>query len=357
MSTVIPRGNKFLARFRVTGYPSKSKTFATEKAGHDWLKEHEEKVTKDTYVDAGALAKKTFGELIDKYIEDATLLRPLGESKRFALAAIRKALGSERATNITSLRLIGYVKSRMQQGAGGVTINMDIGFIKDVLTHARLMYKSIDLDIFLDVRQFMKQIKLKTKSTGRDRRPIEAEIAALKDYFRNKKRQKIPMWDIIDFAIFTTMRVAEICRIRWDDVNYKDQTVIIRDRKDPQEKIGNDQVVPVLDDAWKILTSQPKSDDRIFPYKEATISTIFPRACKELGIVDLHFHDFRHEGTSQLFEILRYEIQEVAVFTGHKDWAMLKRYVHLRAKDLHFDRHGNRRKRRDIAPELLLAAA
>jgi integrase len=357
VSTVIPRGEKFLARFRVTGHPQKAKTFATEKEAHDWLASHGKLVTKDTYVDPGDLEKKTFGDLIDNYIEDATLVRPLGESKRFALAAIRRALGSERATKITSLRLIEYVKSRMKQGAGGVTINMDIGFIKDVLVNARLRYKSIPTDIFLDVRQFMKQIKLKRKSTGRNRRPTEAEIIALKDFFRNKKRQKIPMWDIIDFAIFTTMRAGEICRIRWEDVNYKDQTVIIRDRKDPEEKIGNDQVVPVLDDAWKILTSQPKTDDRIFPYNEATISTIFPRACEELGIVDLHFHDFRHEGTSQLFEILRYEIQEVAVFTGHKDWAMLKRYVHLRAKDLHFDEHGNRRKRRDIAPELLLAAA
>jgi integrase len=357
MSTVTPRGKKFIARFRVAGYPDKAKTFDTEAEGHKWLDEHEKLVTGKSYVDAGDLAKKTFGDLIDSYVADTTLVKEHGESKTFALRAIRRALGSEKATNITSHRLIAYVQSRLKQGAGGVTIKMDLGFIKEVLTYARITYKSISLDIFLDVRQYLKTIRLKTKSTERNRRPTDAEIAALKKFFRDKKRQKIPMWDIIDFAIFTTMRVSEICRITWADVNYDHQTVIIRDRKDPQEKIGNDQTVPVLDDAWEILKAQPKTDDRIFPYNAATISSIFPRACEDLGIIDLHFHDLRHEGTSQLFEVLRYEIQEAAVFTGHKDWSMLKRYVHLRAKDLHFDKDGKRRARRDIAPELMLQAA
>ncbi|TXF99201.1 tyrosine-type recombinase/integrase [Massilia arenae] len=357
MSTVKPRGKKFIARFRVAGFPDKAKTFPTEEKAHKWLKEHEASVTSAGYVDPGNLTKKTFGDLIDHYVKEITLIKPLGESKRFALAAIHLALGSEKALNITAHRLIEYVKSRHEAGAGGVTIGMDIGYIKGVLSHARITNKSINMDAITDVKEFMKRISMKTKSTERDRRPTEVELTAIKKFFRNKKRQKIPMWDIIDFAIFTTMRVSEICRIVWADVNYEDQTVIIRDRKDPKEKIGNDQVVPVLDDAWKILTAQPKTDDRIFPYSAATISTIFPRACEELGIIDLHFHDLRHEGTSQLFEILRYEIQEAAVFTGHKDWKMLKRYVHLRAKDLHFDKYGKRRARRDISPELLLAAA
>jgi site-specific recombinase XerD len=48
----------------------------------------------------------------------------------------------------------------------------------------------------------------------------------------------------------------------------------------------------------------------------------------------LHFHDLRHEGVSRLFEA-GYQIQEVAIVSGHKDWAQLKRYTQLKAKDLH----------------------
>ena len=55
---------------------------------------------------------------------------------------------------------------------------------------------------------------------------------------------------------------------------------------------------------------------------------------KAMSIPDLHFHDLRHEGTSRLFE-QGYEVQQVALVTGHKDWRHLKRYTNLRPEDLH----------------------
>ena len=70
-------------------------------------------------------------------------------------------------------------------------------------------------------------------------------------------------------------------------------------------------------------------DDRIFPYAHRSAGTAFTRVCKELEIMDLHFHDLRHEATSRLFEA-GYAIQEVAQFTLHDSWATLQRYTHLR---------------------------
>jgi integrase len=80
-----------------------------------------------------------------------------------------------------------------------------------------------------------------------------------------------------------------------------------RDRKHPRQKVGNDQEVPLLGKTFSIVKRQPKpadmsEDSRIFPVEADTITTIFPRAKKALGIVDLHFHDLRHEGVSRLFE-------------------------------------------------------
>lgn len=116
--------------------------------------------------------------------------------------------------------------------------------------------------------------------------------------------------------------------------------VIVRDRKDPREKIGNDQKVPLLNatgyDAWQLLQQQrlaSRVQDRIFPYNSRSVGTAFRRACQELGIEDLHFHDLRHEATSRLFEA-GFAIQEVGLVTGHKDWKMLRRYANLRPEDL-----------------------
>ena len=53
----------------------------------------------------------------------------------------------------------------------------------------------------------------------------------------------------------------------------------------------------------------------------------------DAGILDLRFHDLRHEGTSRLFE-KGLNPMEAAAVTGHKTLQMLKRYTHLRAEDL-----------------------
>ena len=50
-------------------------------------------------------------------------------------------------------------------------------------------------------------------------------------------------------------------------------------------------------------------------------------------LVNLTFHDLRHEATSRFFEKGLNPMQ-VAAITGHKTLQMLKRYTHLKAEDL-----------------------
>jgi integrase len=147
---------------------------------------------------------------------------------------------------------------------------------------------------------------------------------------------------IIKFAIATAMRQEEICRVTWSDLNVRTKMLTIRDRKDPRAKLGNDQRIPLLAvsgyDAVALLEEQrsirSNEDERVFPYASKSTSAAFTRACAELKINDLHFHDLRHEGTSRLFEA-GFSIQQVALVTGHKDWKMLRRYTHLRPEGLH----------------------
>lgn len=56
-------------------------------------------------------------------------------------------------------------------------------------------------------------------------------------------------------------------------------------------------------DSWQLLQEQAKvsgSGDRVFPYNGRSVGTAFRRACRELGIDDLRFHDLRHEAASRL---------------------------------------------------------
>ena len=81
----------------------------------------------------------------------------------------------------------------------------------------------------------------------------------------------------------------------------------------------------------RIIDAMPGKADEIFPYDASSISASFTRACQLLEIDDLHFHDLRHEGISRLFE-MGWNIPHVATVSGHRSWASLKRYSHIKQR-------------------------
>jgi integrase len=298
----------------------------------------------------------TFGDLIDLHISDLLEVNkaPL-RSKSFSLDLLKRKLGKIRISDLSRERLITFGRERAKEGAGPVTISMDLGYLRTVITHAAAIHGiSVSLESVDLARIALKRLGLIGKSHERDRRPTANEIEQLLRYFSYNKRQSIPMVLIVKFAIGTAMREEEICRIKWEDIDEPHRTVIVRDRKDPRLKQGNHQKVPLLDatgfDAWEILQTQKaatkKQEDstekknesgrrgRIFPYNSRSVGAAFRRACRKLKIEDLHFHDLRHDATSRLFEA-GYTIEQVALVTGHKDWKMLRRYTHLRPEQLH----------------------
>lgn len=222
-------------------------------------------------------------------------------------------------------------------------MGIDIGMIKLVLGHAAAVHglpvrvEPVDL-----ARIALKRLHLIGKGQERDRRPTQDELDGLIRHFDANPRQLAPMGRIIRFAVATAMRQEEICRVTWLDVDSRTKMLTIRDRKDPRNKDGNHQRIPLFAatgyDAWAILeeqrTTRSNEDPRIFPYNGRSVGTAFRRGCRELKITDLHFHDLRNEGTSRLFEA-RFTIEQVALVTGHKDWKMLRRYTHLKPELLH----------------------
>jgi integrase len=114
--------------------------------------------------------------------------------------------------------------------------------------------------------------------------------------------------------------------------------VVIRDRKDPEKKKGNDQTVPLLPEAWTIVEPllEGRTEGSLFGVRPASVSTAFTRACQAVDppILDLHFHDLRHRATAQFFR-MGLDIPRVALLTGHKTWTMLRRYTDIKPEDVH----------------------
>jgi integrase len=268
--------------------------------------------------------------------------RAIGRSKAFTLVSLKKELGKVRLGDLGRERLIAFGRKRAKDGAGPITVGMDLGYIRTLLADGAaihgLPYSPEPVDL---ARIALRRLGLVGKGDERDRRPTEDELAKLFSHFDNNLRLTMPMSRIVRFAIATAMRQDEISRVVWPDFNRQRKVLTIKDRKDPRSKKGNHQTIPLLAvsgyDAVALIDEQRLATgnrERIFPYNGRSVGTAFRRACQDLEIVDLHFHDLRHEGTSRLFEA-GFSIEQVALVTGHKDWKMLRRYTHLQPDSLH----------------------
>jgi integrase len=342
MASIRKRNGSWVADIRRKGHKSISKSFPTKTLATEWARKIEREMDTMDFKDGRSLSSITLSELIGRYAEEIGAVKPFGRNKEAVLASLKRELGAVLMSGLTVDRLMEHIRKRQGEGAGGVTIAVELTYLGGVLKAAKQLWKlPVDLDAIAGARANMKYMGLSTKSAERDRRPTQDEIDRICKWFDDKgKRQKVPMPDLIRFAIETAMRAGEIINLKWSDLNEADRTIIIRDRKHPLEKKGNDQEVPLLGEAFAIVKRQPKTkDDRIFPIADGTVSNLFPRACNALGIEDLRFHDLRHEGVSRLFE-QGYTIEQVALVSGHRDWKMLARYTQIRAKDLHRENHG-----------------
>lgn len=322
-----------------------SETFLKRDDARRWATETEGRIDRGEVPTPERAARlRTFGELIDLHIDD---MKSVGKAPRRSKAAtlrmLKARLGRKKLGQLDRQLFIDFGKERAKEGAGPMTLSIDIGAIKLVVTHAIAVHGlTISAEPVNMARLALKRLGLVGKGVERDRRPTEEELQKLIGHFEGNPRQIIPMARVIRFAIATAMRQEEIFRVVWSDYSARTKMLTIRDRKDPREKIGNDQKIPLLKvsgyDPVALIEEQgpPRSnrDLRIFPFNHRSAGTAFTRACKDLGIEDLHFHDLRHEGTSRLFEA-GFQIPQVALVTGHKDWKMLRRYTHLRPESLH----------------------
>jgi integrase len=142
------------------------------------------------------------------------------------------------------------------------------------------------------------------------------------------------MQKIVGFALFSTRRQEEITLLRWEDLD--GDRILVRDMKHPGDKKGNNIYCELPPEALTVINSMPRDGERIFPYSTDAISAAFTRACRILGIEDLRFHDLRHEAISRLFETDR-TIPQVAGVSGHRSWASLKRYTHIRQSKVKYE--------------------
>jgi integrase len=138
-------------------------------------------------------------------------------------------------------------------------------------------------------------------SERRHRIPTENELQSLRQHFSSRDgRADIPMSDVMQFAIYTHQRAADICRLNWQSVDPATRSGLLPDSRRSDSDSESVKRVRFSSGAWEILQRQPRTQKTIFPYKAKSICVAFSRACEVLGIDNLSFDDLRREPHQRL---------------------------------------------------------
>lgn len=321
-------GYTAIIRIKQTGkvIHSETETFDRDQAAKAWIKKRETELAKP-----GAMDKPTditLSEVIRIYNEDK--LKPHGKTKDQVLRFIqRSALGQLKCSEVTSQEIVTFAKSIKAQPQ---TVGNYISHLGSVMAIAKPAWGyPLDKQAIDDAKLVLAKLGMVSKSKERVRRPTIDELNRLMAHYTiaEAKRTRLPMTKIILFALYSTRRQEEITLLVKEDLNTEHLEIVVRNMKNPGEKIGNDVTTTITPEALWIIDQHGSKTGRIWPFYSGSISASFTRTCKILGIEDLHFHDIRHEGITRLFE-MGWSIPRVACVSGHRSWKSLQRYTQYR---------------------------
>jgi integrase len=325
----LPNG-KFKGIVRNAGQKTQTKTFDKKKAAVAWATETDSQMaTRKQF--GGSM---TLGQIIQKQYDENAASKTYKVSGTMA-AYLAKKLAHE---DVSLMTVQWWVDTVTGWKVAPVSAMRYRNAIVSALKDAQLLWNVVvDWDSVKGGMQMLLRRKLVAHGAHRDRRVSEDEITQLKKHVAHTL---VPFADIIDFARLTALRVGELARIRFDDVDEAKRLLIVRNRKHPTKKETNTAAIPLLGNALEIIKRQPSVNARgetiecIFPFQATYMSQLLTDAAKRAGIEDIHFHDLRHEAITLLFE-LGYSIEEVMKVSGHHSYTHLQRYIHIKPEDLH----------------------
>lgn len=315
---------KWQVQVRRKGHPPVAKTFLSRLDAQRFARKVESELDKGNLVWSGEIEQTTLGELIDRYLREVTPTKRAARQETQRLKFLKRHFGTYGAAQLQGKHVAAYRDSRLQSGKAAATVVRELNTLSHVFEVA---IRDWGLPIPLNPAR---RVRKPTAARGRDRRVSGDELAALLEACRQSRASQLAA--VIRVAIETGMRLSEIISLTWENVDASDRVALL-----PITKNGAAREVPLSTVALQIILTQPRhiSDPRVFwSWKRSdSFEHAWQRVVTKAKLVDLRFHDLRHEATSRFFE-RGLDMMEVSAITGHKTLQMLKRYTHLRARDL-----------------------
>lgn len=291
----------------------------------------------------------TLREGLERYRAHISILKKGYEQEKYRIEMIcRSFLGTKITREITSVDIATYRDQRLSEinprtgrPLATSTVRLEMSLLSNYFDVGRIEWGVCDANPVSNVR--------KPKAPpGRDRRLTAREERQILRYCHG--HQNIDLYSIVVLALETAMRQGEILKLTWEHLNLKTRIAHL-----PETKNGTKRDVPLSVKARDALIRMGvKTNGKVFGYTGQGLKSTWRFMLLKLNIVDLHFHDLRHEAISRLFELGSLDMMEVAAISGHKSLTMLKRYTHLKAQRLVRKLEGHKNKGRQTVIDHLI---
>ena len=327
MASFSRRGSYWRAQIRRKGQPLQNATFDTKAQAETWAREIESRMDRGTFFDNGEAERTTLNEALDRYYREISSQKhhPVQELQRIRRWQ-KHVLAKRFLASLRGADFAKYRDGRREDGKAENTIRLELHLISHLFVIAR---KEWGMEGLINP---VANIRKPGGSRQRDRRLELGEYERIHASLTASSNPYVA--PAFDLAIETTLRQGMLFELRWEWVDWARRVIRIPESYRNKGNKGVPVAVPLSSKAMGVLQAMPRAiSGKILDCSPNALRVIWDRRMKELAIVDLHWHDLRHEGASILFE-KGLEIMAVASITGHTNPATLRRYVHLRAEDL-----------------------
>lgn len=320
---------RYHVQVRIKGSPPQYASIKRKTDAERWIQQTESAIREGRHFKTTAAKKHTLGQLIDRYMSDVLPTKKKCEQRQGAqLLWWKKQIGIYLLSDITpaliaeqrDCLLKGMTKRGRQRSPSTVVRYMA------VLSHAFTI--AIKEWGWIEDSPLRKVTKPR-EPRGRIRFLDEPERARLLQACKDSPNSYL--YTIVILALSTGMRQAEIMNLKWSDVDFEKERVILQETKN-----GDIRQVAITGHALELLKQLDKLrrlDTHYlfpgkFPRKPIDIRSAWETAVKKSQIDNLRFHDLRHSCASYL-AMNGASLAEIAEVLGHKTLAMVKRYAHL----------------------------
>ncbi len=339
MASIRKRSGKYQARVLIEGRKYIAKTFLCREDAIRWARKVEVAVERGD-VDPQS-SNVPLRDLIKRYLSTVTPAKKNCRSESYLLKVwMGQEFTSKSAYKVDQKDLVSWREQRLAAG-------ISTGTVRNALAALSAVYRHAAQDWGMDrLENPVMRMKRPLPCRARSRRVSEVELEAIKGA---ASIPELPV--IIGLAIETGMRLSELVNLVWNNIDLRARTVYL-----PDTKNGESRTVPLSSRAVQLLENEKRGpiqrlDGRVFGCKPEAITVQFRKSVqrarakhiesmaavssvrKDQFLIDLRFHDLRHEAVSRLFE-RGLNMLEVSAISGHKSLQMLKRYTHLKAEDL-----------------------